>query len=358
MRRLIIISEVIGIVLGLCLAAYAAPEIAVSPSSLDFGTVGIGSSPEKTLTVSNIGDGSLDIQPATPPTAPFSIIDGCANRKLQSTGASCTITVNFAPSAAEGYSSTIVIPSNAANTASLTVNLSGMGTDTPVPVITASSTTLSYVGIYVGVTADIDLTVGNAGTVDLNIGSISIGGANASEFSINSDNCSNQTIAADGSCNLKIRFAPSSGGTKTAALSIASDDPDPALEVSLVGTGIAVADTSSDGDSASSGGSADGGSGGEGCFIATAAYGSYLDPRVKVLREFRDAYLLTNPAGRAFVKFYYAASPPVADFIGRHESLKTAVRLTLTPAVFGIKHPLLSLSGLLIVIVLYRKMRA
>ncbi len=79
-------------------------------------------------------------------------------------------------------------------------------------------------------------------------------------------------------------------------------------------------------------------SSGGGCFIATAAYGSYLDPHVMVLREFRDKYLLTNPPGRIFVALYYKVSPPIAKFISKHEALRSITRILLTPVVFGIEN--------------------
>jgi hypothetical protein len=73
--------------------------------------------------------------------------------------------------------------------------------------------------------------------------------------------------------------------------------------------------------------------GGGGCFIATAAFGSPMESQVKLLREFRDRVLLTNPAGRAFVNFYYAFSPPVADMITKHNTARIAVRCSLLPLV-------------------------
>ena len=69
------------------------------------------------------------------------------------------------------------------------------------------------------------------------------------------------------------------------------------------------------------------------CFIATAAYGSYLDPHVETLREFRDAYLLPNPVGSALVSLYYKYSPPLAEFIDEHPAFKPVVRMALLPAV-------------------------
>jgi hypothetical protein len=75
------------------------------------------------------------------------------------------------------------------------------------------------------------------------------------------------------------------------------------------------------------------GGGGGGCFIATAAYGSSLDSHVDTLRSFRDQYLETNPIGSAFVSLYYKVSPPMAEFIDEHPTLKPIVRAGLVPAV-------------------------
>ena len=74
------------------------------------------------------------------------------------------------------------------------------------------------------------------------------------------------------------------------------------------------------------------GSGGS-CFIATAAFGSSMEPHVKILRDFSDRFLLGNSLGQTFVDFYYKHSPPLADFISKHAELRTITRLTLLPVV-------------------------
>lgn len=79
--------------------------------------------------------------------------------------------------------------------------------------------------------------------------------------------------------------------------------------------------------------------GGTSCFIATAAYGSYLHDDVVVLRKFRDQYLMTNRIGQVLVDFYYRVSPPAAAFIQNKEPFRWAVRCLLIPIVYTIQQP-------------------
>ncbi len=84
---------------------------------------------------------------------------------------------------------------------------------------------------------------------------------------------------------------------------------------------------------ASSTGGSGGGGGGK-CFIATAAFGTPFAREVQTLRNFRDAYLLTNDLGQEFVSLYYKFSPPVADLIRGHEFLRATVRTMLRPVIW------------------------
>ena len=80
------------------------------------------------------------------------------------------------------------------------------------------------------------------------------------------------------------------------------------------------------------------------CFIATAAWGSSLHPRVQVLRDFRDRYLMRSETGRVLVELYYRWSPPLAEAIRENPSLRRFTVAALTPVVAAAEW-LMALSG-------------
>jgi hypothetical protein len=78
---------------------------------------------------------------------------------------------------------------------------------------------------------------------------------------------------------------------------------------------------------------AGGGGGGGGCFIASAAYGSFLDRHVGALRSFRDRLLIEGAVGKYLVRTYYSLSPPVAGWIKNRENIRALTRIALMPLV-------------------------
>ena len=70
-------------------------------------------------------------------------------------------------------------------------------------------------------------------------------------------------------------------------------------------------------------------SGKQGCYIATAVYGSYDCPEVWTLRRFRDQYLQKHLLGRAFVKVYYAVSPTIVRCFRNRKSFNSINRKAL-----------------------------
>lgn len=75
----------------------------------------------------------------------------------------------------------------------------------------------------------------------------------------------------------------------------------------------------------------------QGCYIATAVYGSYDCPEVWTLRRFRDNILAKTWCGRAFINIYYALSPTLVKWFGESIWFKKMWKRELDRIVFYLK---------------------
>jgi len=77
--------------------------------------------------------------------------------------------------------------------------------------------------------------------------------------------------------------------------------------------------------------------GGGGCLIATATYGTELAPQVQMLREIRDDSVLGTQTGAVFMSafnsFYYSFSPAVADLERQNPMFREIVKVAITPMI-------------------------
>jgi len=66
-----------------------------------------------------------------------------------------------------------------------------------------------------------------------------------------------------------------------------------------------------------------------GCFIITAVYQDANHPEVDDFRIFRDNWLYTFPAGRAFIKYYYKQAPFLALILNKSTAMQKIVLFSL-----------------------------
>ncbi len=75
-----------------------------------------------------------------------------------------------------------------------------------------------------------------------------------------------------------------------------------------------------------------------GCYIATAVYGDYNDPRVVELRKYRDEILLNTVLGRLFIGAYNLFGPTIAQALKNRYVINGMVKYVLNRIVSVIRH--------------------
>jgi hypothetical protein len=205
-------------------------DVTLSPSSLTFGPrpVNTLSSAQKiilkngqpsALAINNIIGGGAD-------PGDFIRSNNCGS--VVAAGASCTITVSFAPTAVGTRSATVVVNDNGVNSPQ-TASLSGTGTSP----VTLSSTNISFGAVVTGTSkTGTPVTLTNRMNVALTGITVAVAGS-----AFTQTNTCGTSVAAHGTCTITVKFSPVSTGKQTGTVTITDSAVNSPQTLSLSGSG-------------------------------------------------------------------------------------------------------------------------
>ena len=222
--------------------AFPRGNLVLSPlgGSGDFGDVALGAPRTLQFTLSNSGgtpSGRLTINATN---NLFAVDLGDCNLEGLDPGASCTLSISFAPTTSDQIAANLSIQSLVAGETALA--LSGRGRAPPR--LTASDARdLGNANVNQEALREpanqFTWTVTNEG--DLDSGVLAVSNSNGAEFVVSNDTCSNAVVAGGGTCTLDLRFRPSDFGARAATLTLTDALTSQALSLALSGTGIVIA---------------------------------------------------------------------------------------------------------------------
>ena len=203
---------------------YSVAEIALSPSSLDFGDQRVGSSSAaQTVQLSNPGNAALSLG-SIATTGDFSQTNNCP-ASLPG-GSQCSISISFTPSTTGIRGGTLTVPSSVS---SGSVALSGTGI---APQVQFSASTLAFGQQPLGLASTAQtVTLSNPGNATLDIASIITSGDFAQT------NSCGLMLSAGASCTLSVSFTPTAIGARSGSLTLLSDAASSPDVITLGGTG-------------------------------------------------------------------------------------------------------------------------
>jgi hypothetical protein len=203
--------------------------LASNPASLSFGSVVVGDTQKLSATVTNSGDATANISKVAISGSGFTL-SGITAPLALAAGQSATFSVTFAPQASGNASGAVTLTSDASNP-TLTVPLSGTGTNAPGQ-LTATPSTLAIGNVVVG----------NSGT---GTGKLSASGANVTVTAASSNNSRFTisglslplTIPAGQSASFTVTFSPQVTGADSATLTFTSNAQLSSTTETVTGTG-------------------------------------------------------------------------------------------------------------------------
>ncbi len=220
---------------------FASPAVAgvgVSPSSWNFGSVGVNSlSSPAVLVLTNNGNRSVPIQQVSSSLAQF-IVAGLSLPLTLQSRQSVSFQVLFQPNTATLFSANIVITygRHSGSTVAVPVTGTGVASTAPSPtyLLTPSTSSLNFGNILVGSSASQAVTLANTGNSSVSISQISVSGTGFTAGGVTPP----VTLSVGQGVSLVVGFSPSLAGASTGSVTVVSSATNSPATISLAGTGV------------------------------------------------------------------------------------------------------------------------
>jgi hypothetical protein len=207
------------------------PQIALSSSSFNFNTVVIGQSATQTLTVSNTGNGPLQISALAISNNEFSYTGPSVPRTVLPNN-SVSYTLTFAPSASGSASANFTITSDAAPEKA-SVSLAGSG-EKAYANLAISPASVSFGNLTVQTKKTQNVTLQNTGDINMTIQGVTLVG---SGFGY-ADLSPGFSLAPNQKVTFQVWFSPKNTGPSSGTISFLSPNLSSAESMQLSGDGV------------------------------------------------------------------------------------------------------------------------
>jgi Abnormal spindle-like microcephaly-assoc'd, ASPM-SPD-2-Hydin/Protein of unknown function (DUF1573) len=208
-------------------------QISLNSTTVQFGTVSVGSTGNANLTISNTGGSDLTISVIAITGAEFGAT-GIATPKTISAGQSVPVALTFKPTTAGAVTGSLTITSNDPTNPTTTVTLDGTGSTSAVGQLQDAPSSLSFGNISVGSSGTKQITLSNTGNAAVQITSIA---ATGTGFTVNGISVP-YTLNPSATAILNVVFAPTTGGSVSSTITVISDANGSPLKISVSGTGV------------------------------------------------------------------------------------------------------------------------
>jgi hypothetical protein len=199
----------------------------VTPSSVNFGNVTVGTTDSQTMRLENTGTADLTVTKISATGTGFSV-SGLSIPETLPAGKSTTFTASFKPTGTGAQAGKIGITSNASGSP-LSIPMTGSGVTTNTR-LSVSKTSVNFGTIAVGATTSEKVLLTNTGNTSVEISSVGIAGTGFA-----ATGGANATLTPNQSIDVAISFDPKAPGGVAGTLTISSNAP--TLHVALAGQG-------------------------------------------------------------------------------------------------------------------------